>query len=65
MSAYLNEVTRELPISPLAFGVTAIQLYKGTPVSTGIVAVGVLSMLVAIPVKIGFKKRIKRKWNKR
>lgn len=43
----------------LAFGVTAIQLYKGTPVSTGIVAVGVLSMLVAIPVKIGFKKRIK------
>lgn len=43
----------------LAFGVTAIQLYNGTPVSTGIAAVGVISMLVAIPVKIGFTKKIK------
>ena len=27
MSAYLNEVTRELPISPLAFGITAFVVF--------------------------------------
>jgi len=27
MSAYLNEVTRELPISPVAFGVTAFVVF--------------------------------------
>lgn len=43
----------------LAYGVTAIQLYNGTPVSTGVVAVGLVAALVAIPVKIGFTKKIK------
>lgn len=43
----------------LAFGVISSQLYNGKPVSTGIFAVGVISMLVAIPVKIGFTKKIK------
>lgn len=43
----------------LAYGVTAVQLYNGTPVSTGIVAVGLVAVLVAIPVKIGFTKKIK------
>jgi hypothetical protein len=43
----------------LSYGVTAIQLYNGTPVSTGIAALGIVSMLVAIPVKIGFTKKIK------
>lgn len=27
MSAYLNEVTRELPISPTAFGITAFAVF--------------------------------------
>lgn len=27
MSAYLNEVTRELPISPVAFGVTTFVVF--------------------------------------
>jgi hypothetical protein len=27
MSAYLNEVTRELPISPEAFGITAFVIF--------------------------------------
>ena len=27
MSVYLNEVTRELPISPVAFGVTAFGVF--------------------------------------
>jgi hypothetical protein len=27
MTAYLNEVTRELPISPLAFGITAFGVF--------------------------------------
>ncbi|MDQ5929854.1 MAG: hypothetical protein QG594_1635 [Bacteroidota bacterium] len=43
----------------LAYGLTAVQLYNGTPVSIGLFAVGTLSMLVAIPVKIGFTKKIK------
>jgi hypothetical protein len=38
---------------------TVIQLYNGKPVSTGLFAVGIVSMLVAIPVKIGFTKKIK------
>lgn len=48
-----------LPVggATLAYGVTVIQLNNGTPVSTGIFAVGVISMLVAIPVKIGFTKK--------
>lgn len=43
----------------LAYVPTAIQLYNGKPVSTGLFAVGIVSMLVAIPVKIGFTKKIK------
>ncbi len=43
----------------LSYGVTSIQLYNGTPVSTGIVAVGLISVLAAIPIKIGFTKKIK------
>jgi hypothetical protein len=43
----------------LAYVPTVIQLYNGKPVSTGLFAAGILSMLVAIPVKIGFTKKIK------
>jgi hypothetical protein len=43
----------------LALGYTATQLYNGTAVSTGIFAAGVLSMLIAIPIKIGYTKKIK------
>jgi len=44
----------------IAFGVIASQMYNDKPVSTGIAAVGIVSMLVAIPVKIGFTKKIKQ-----
>ncbi|MCF8323056.1 MAG: hypothetical protein K9I26_07975 [Flavobacterium sp.] len=43
----------------LSYGVLAVQFSEGKPVSTGLVAVGLISMLVAIPVKIGFTKKIK------
>ena len=43
----------------LSTGVSAVQLFAGQPVSTELVAVGFVSMLVAIPVKIGFTKKIK------
>lgn len=43
----------------LSYGILAVQLSEGKPVSTGLVAVGLISMLVAIPVKIGFTKKIK------
>ena len=43
----------------LSTGVSAIQLFAGQPVSIELVAVGFVSMLVAIPVKIGFTKKIK------
>ena len=43
----------------LSAGVLAVQLFEGKPVSTGLVAVGFVSLLVAIPVKIGFTKKIK------
>lgn len=43
----------------LAYVPTVIQLYNGKPVSTGLFAVGIVSMLIAIPVKIGFTKKIK------
>jgi hypothetical protein len=44
----------------LAFGVTGAHLYNGTAVPTGIFAAGVASMLVAIPIKVGFTKKIKQ-----
>lgn len=43
----------------LFYGVSAVQLYEGKPVSTRLVGVGLLSMLVAIPIKIGYTKKIK------
>jgi hypothetical protein len=43
----------------LSCGVPAIQMFNDKPVSTGFVVAGVFSMLIAIPVKIGFTKKIK------
>jgi uncharacterized membrane protein len=43
----------------LAYVPTVIQLYNGKPVSIGLFSAGIVSMLVAIPVKIGFTKKIK------
>lgn len=43
----------------LAVVPTAIQLYNGQPVSQGILGLGIVSMVVAIPVKIGFTRKIK------
>lgn len=43
----------------LAYVPTVIQLYNGKPVSTGLFAAGIVSMLVAIPVKIGYTKKLK------
>ena len=43
----------------LAYFPTMIQLANGQPVSTGLFGAGVISMLIAIPVKVGFTKKIK------